>query len=863
MAGTGGGGGGSGGGGGEGGGGGGGRRGEADGAKRKQTISERWETAEEHEARERRALREQLRQRGIRVPPELIEPEARHPVLGHHRGRREESVGPRREGQGQRSRADGEKKLLRTWRCEGPACSHWNWPCRKRCHRCGTDRPPSPQRRDDWWLAAMLPPWASDEAKVLPRGVDGADQSVAGKRDSGLAQATDAARGAGPRASAVLSRGGGDGGSRRSQQQQQQQRQHQQQQQAPGGREPPPPHHERDQMAADDVGDGGETWSMVVGRKGRRIAAAKKDGPAARAASAGDTAAGQEEDKQASASLSAPLPRDLPPIRLLDLPVLPRQTLVRRHQAAAEKVEKMQEQGVKPARLQKAVEAKARLEQSVRAAGGHTAQALSFSIKGEDDKIEKAERALQKAKQEKAERVELIAYQTAQLEEDDVLIARLDQRLQAARTRREHLSRQKWAESVSDDTVNHIRAVAAGLTPGDPAHGLVKQLLELMAPLSEVDLAVDDTESEEGQREEVSGLGGEGRGRVDSDVTMPEGDMQSDIDTRLAEDEAALAQAEEAYAALRAQRQAAIDAAEGAGGLKCKRALGADGPKGQDAQDDHEMVRPLTVAQATALFDARIAHCEQEIEYRWKRVQEHREAGVRADRPGVGAAARRGRSSEPAARRERRRAGTVGSSQDEASRSGSACTARRTRSTAGGPANGRCGSEGMRRSDAAPQRRSASGAGRRSCDAVCGRGLEGLQGVCSPAELQRRVRDGRIQEQERLQAQQEDELEEVRRGAIRALRVRQAASEIDLRLRPPQPALPTYGPTGHSLQLQQQLMQQAHRLQAQVEQREGDVGMETVEPAGPRRRTRWQAEQLEDVSGSARSSSRSPRPAAR
>ncbi len=74
----------------------------------------------------------------------------------------------------------------------------------------------------------------------------------------------------------------------------------------------------------------------------------------------------------------------------------------------------MQEQGARPTRLQKAVEAKAKLEQNIRAAGGHTAQALSFSIKGEDDKVEKAERALQKAQQDKAARVELIANQTAQ-----------------------------------------------------------------------------------------------------------------------------------------------------------------------------------------------------------------------------------------------------------------------------------------------------------------------------------------------------------------------------------------------------------------------------------------------------------------
>ncbi len=738
--------------------------------------------------------------------------------------------------------------MLRTWKCEGPACSRWNWPCRKRCHRCGTDRPDLPQRREDWWLESLLPPWAGDEALPPPR--DAAPPGPGGdeRRVPGLAQPVEGA-GAGNSRSAVGGQhraGGGD--ARRA---------------APAVPRPPAARHDGERGVDDGCDGDGRPWTLVAKKKRKKSAAPKQDAAAADGDLAAEATAAEEEHR-GRASQAAPLPRDLPPMRLLDLPLLPRQTLVRQHQAAAERVERMQEKGAKPARIQRAVEARQKLEQNVRAAGGHTAQSLSFSIKGEDDKIEKAERALEKAKEDRAARVDLIARQTALLEEDDALIGRLDQRLQAARTRREHLSRQKWAESVSDDTISHIRAVASALAPTDPAHGLVQRLLELMAPTAEIDMAAGDTESEGGSREgeaaAVEEVGGSG-----SDATRPEEGGRDGADEIRSMDEVALEQAEAAYALLQAQQRAAMAAAAAPAGVKGKRALDADAPKDQHGGEDQEMVRPLTLDQVAAHFKSRLQHCEEELDYRRRRVAEQR-ASMDADvEMGTGrAVARRGRSSEAAPRRHSGRAVAAESSSDGSTSSSAGGTPRRARAAGRGSASGSGTTGSARASSASPPRRAASDGGDKRGTFGRGHGHDQDYGVCSAAELQQRVRDRRqVLAQERMQAQQERELEQVQRAAIRDLRVRQAAAEVGLRLQAPMPAAPTYGPTGRSLEMQQQLMLQAQRLREHATAQVDVADRAAVGAEGPRRRTRWQPEDPGDDGRHARSSSRSLRPAAR
>ncbi len=820
-------------------------------AGRKRTISERWETSEEAEAKERRALREQLRRRGIRVPPELIEPEARHPGAGPH-GVRQVVDEPVQGDRAQPGRVGGGagKRMLRTWKCEGPACGRWNWPCRRRCHRCGTDRPSSPQRREDWWLESLLPPWAGDEALPPPR--DGAllGPGVDGRRVPGLAQPAEGARAGNSRSSIDGQRRAG-GGDRRGA--------------VPSVPHPPAARHDDGRDAGDECDGDERPWASVAKKKRKKSAAPKKDSAAANGDLAAEATAAEEDHKGRSASQSAPLPRDLPPMRLLDLPLLPRQTLVRQHQAAAERVERMQERGAKPTRIQKAVEVRQELEKNVRAAGGHTAQALSFSIKSEDDKVEKAERALQKAKEDRAARVELIAKQTAMLEEDDLLIGRLDQRLQAARTRREHLSRQKWAESVSDDTIRHIRAVASVLVPADPAHDLVQRLLELMAPTEEVDMAAGDTESEGGSQEAEVAAMGEVGGGSGSDATRPEEEGDRDgADDKKSMEQVALEQAEAAYASLQAQQRAAMAAAGAAASSKGKRALDADAPKGQHGDEDQEVVRPLTVDQAAALFKDRLQQCGQELDYQRRRVAEQRaswEVDVEMDSGRV--VARRGRSSEAAARRQQRRAPAADSSSEGSTSSGSKGKPRRARAAGRGSDTGSDATGPARAGSASSPRRAASDGGSKRGAVGRGHVHEQGYGVCSAIELQQRVRDRRqVLAQERLQAQQEREFEQVQQMAIRDLRVRQAAAEAELRLQAPMPAAPTYGPTGRSLETQQQLMLQAQRLREHASG-QVDIANRAVEAEGPRRRTRWQPENVGEEGRHARSSSRSLRPAAR
>ncbi len=133
------------------------------------TFDDRWDNAEE---RDRRRLRDELRRKCIPVPFELLEPGDRGSM---EVGKGSAGVGGGDGGGGRvvgmgvgtgkgGGRADGQRTLLRTWRCRDKECGGWSWPCRGACHRCGAPKPTNPLRREDWWVTSRIPPWAGEEA---------------------------------------------------------------------------------------------------------------------------------------------------------------------------------------------------------------------------------------------------------------------------------------------------------------------------------------------------------------------------------------------------------------------------------------------------------------------------------------------------------------------------------------------------------------------------------------------------------------------------------------------------------------------------------------------------------------------------
>ncbi len=384
-------------------------------------------------------------------------------------------------------------------------------------------------------------------------------------------------------------------------------------------------------------GGGGGTdaggWVTVVrGGGGGKAGGRGKDPPSAAAADTGkgggpgdgSGGAGEEggADQHGPAGGrqeygQAPLARELPPPRMLNIPAMPRRTIVRKAQAAAERYERLQGEGAGEHRLHRALQEKERLEKEVREAGGPTEKALSFSIKAEDERVEKAERALRRAVEERDDKVARIAALQAELEDDDAGIERYRQRLQAAQERREHLAKQKWAETASEETIRHFRTIAAVLSPEDPAQAqaqaVVQRLVELMSEREEVHLAGGDTESEgrEGGTEDEQDEASSNRTRLSEPRFVPSAEMEENEELRRR-----LREAEQHYAAVEEEKRAALGRVTGplGGG---KRGRDADEPKGQDVEGDEDMgpTPTLTGPQVEALFAERMRAAAEQVRH--------------------------------------------------------------------------------------------------------------------------------------------------------------------------------------------------------------------------------------------------------
>ncbi len=305
----------------------------------------------------------------------------------------------------------------------------------------------------------------------------------------------------------------------------------------------------------------------------------------------------------------------MPPPRMLDIPAMPRRAIVRRAQAAADRYERLQEEGAGEPKLNRALQAKERLEKEVRAAGGPTEKALSFSIKAEDERVEKAERALRRALEERDDKVARIAALQAELVEDEAGIERYRQRLQAAHEKREHLAKQKWAETASEETIRHFRTIAAVLSPEDPAQAqaqaVVQRLVELMSERGEVHIAEGDTESEgrsegtEDEQDEASS----NRTRLSGPRVVPSVELEENEELRQR-----LREAEQHLASVEEEKRAAMGRVTGplGGG---KRGREGDSAKCQDGEGDEDMVPALTGLQVEALFADRMRAAAEQVRH--------------------------------------------------------------------------------------------------------------------------------------------------------------------------------------------------------------------------------------------------------
>ncbi len=613
----------------------------------------------------------------------------------------------------------------------------------------------------------------------------------------------------------------------------------------------------------------------------------------------------------------APQPRDLPPMRLVEIPTLPRRTLAKKAEAASEKVERLLEKGVGEAKLDKAREEKDRLFKELRAAGGATEKTLSFTIKGEDDRVERAERALRRAIEDKQKKEAKIAELQLELAVDEEGIAWHRQRLQRALEYREYLATQKWGEAASEQSIQHLRVLAAAMSPQDPeqarARAWALRTVELGSAREEVDLVVGDTDSEEGVDGEA---GGDGSAGADSERTRLGSSGDEDRQEEHGAEKLLARRLEEArsrLAALQAQQSQALGAADGPLG-RGKRNCEGEVKEG-DRDGDLDMVPALTALQVVTLFGPRLQEAEAEVrecqtllaraeaesgggrreemggpregrpETEQKCDAVHPPAGHAAAGDGGGGASREDRPSDQGGGeqrgRPRRRPGYeswVTAEEADEAQAGENRTQRRhqegRRPVSQGPR------ASSREKGPGPCRWS-SGAGsmaegrRRSADGrpVQSRGWRVVEREF--AELQRagedlesRVRDNlEVARQERMQQVQESEIRESQMA-----RVVEVAKEIEARVGSategrlprdllvgrgaelPVPPRPTFGPTG------QRLDEQQHLLRAAAAGTAAERGSTAATPpSAPRRRGRWGDESEAEEEGTRERSQRGTR----
>ncbi len=534
-----------------------------------------------------------------------------------------------------------------------------------------------------------------------------------------------------------------------------------------------------------DDGDGerdGFTWAQV----------ARKANAKARRKGGGKGLQEQADTADDAARRDAPRLPPLPPPRVLELPVAPRRTLVSKHAAQVDKIGRLESGGAKPAKLHRAQEQRQLLEREVRLAGGATDKALSLALKNEDELVEKALRALNKAREAKRARLDERDAIDRALLDDDVVIERYEQRHRAAVAKRAFLSTTKFVETATESTVTEFREVISQLGSADPAQAaagkanaqvLLQFYLDRMAPPEvDVNIADGDTPTE---GESVSD------GTDLTDVDMHEADIDHQHCHRQGAEpssgsggryERQLVEARAKLEKLANERRVALEGAEIRQACVNKRALDGHAAKSQEADGDEQMAAPLTPQQVKDLFKARLEEATEAVEHLSMLAASEEVRTIHGAAPGEGGRAEGAAHAIDGARRvHTARRSRPPSPQRHATAVQRADGGGNRRSAAGG------GMEEDERRRPAVQRRSSAGELRATAELAEGAAIE-MQRIREQADAinEEHSRAAEIRHQEWLQVQQETEAIEsalaAKRAAVTAEKVMVAAAMVELDL---------------------------------------------------------------------------------
>ncbi len=221
-----------------------------------------------------------------------------------------------------------------------------------------------------------------------------------------------------------------------------------------------------------------------------------------------------------AARAEAPQPADLPPLRGWRVPTVPRAAIQREADAAAQRLGHLKALGAKPRRLERAEKRKEDAEQKLKVAGGPTSRSLLWQIKSEEDKIDQAQKAIDREKKERADKAEQVAKLQAEIAASEALEQRLCERRAEATERLHYLTNQKWVENMPPAWVEQFRVLERTLgETGHQAHSMVQVLLGLMVlPAEDMDITLGDSDSD------GRGSGTDAEGECSSSGTKPEED---------------------------------------------------------------------------------------------------------------------------------------------------------------------------------------------------------------------------------------------------------------------------------------------------------------------------------------------------
>ncbi len=482
--------------------------------------------------------------------------------------------------------------LLRAWMCG--QCFLKNWPCRTSCKRCGSNRTAGARRVDDWWPRHLVPRGCEFDAWPRP-GVGGGPEADAAPtrrvvRDDGPRSRTEGALaqptgrrvlpsawsglpGQGGRSGPAGERGGGGLGGRgeaagQARQQQQQLR------------------------------------SQVEGRGGGGGGGGQEDD--GRETEAVEGAGGGQLGRQ-SAGQQRPQPREF------DVPKAPRRWIAQQSNAAKEELERVMQSGAGQRKLRRAEEKKERLEEILRQAGGPPSRELHFEIKAESERKRKAKKSYEvlQGKKEVAERrIEELRRDIKEWEEEQEECKR---RESVSERRLEYLAAQQLVDTMSDERLARIREAAASVVNGvgRDSIGPIMDLIAVMVPPAEVDLAAGDTDGEEGSESSSTkfDLEDDPMGGDQEPPSSGRREVEEDQGVKLRRE---LREAKELLSSALNTRAAAIQEAEEARRKRRKHGGEEDSQRKEGGDEDEEML-PLGPEHATRMHDVQVEILEGQV----------------------------------------------------------------------------------------------------------------------------------------------------------------------------------------------------------------------------------------------------------